>query len=162
MPAATITTSTRSDQYAVQKKEMRAISAKAARAMDSKNTCGLEKAGGKRLSKKVLPRLMKQEQLQPVVGRKRAYSSYRRELTPVVPNIIDHHFYAQHVNEKCLTDITKLPIPAGKIYLPPTIDCFNGMTVCWSISTSPNVALVNSMLDAPFPIWKSATISSSI
>ena len=30
-------------------------------------------------------------------------------------------------NEKWLTDITEFHIPAGKIYLSPIIDCFDGM-----------------------------------
>ena len=32
-------------------------------------------------------------------------------------------------NKKWLTDITEFSIPAGKIYLSPVIDCFDGMIV---------------------------------
>lgn len=39
-------------------------------------------------------------------------------------------------------------IPAGKVYLSPMIDCFDGMVVSWSIGTRPNAELVNTMLDA--------------
>ena len=38
-------------------------------------------------------------------------------------------------------------IPAGKVYLSPIIDCFDGMAVSWAISTNPNAELVNTMLD---------------
>jgi len=46
-----------------------------------------------------------------------------------------------------LTDITEFHIPAGKVYLSPIIDCFDGLPVSWTISTSPNAELVNTMLD---------------
>jgi transposase InsO family protein len=51
-------------------------------------------------------------------------------------------------NEKWLTDITEFQIPAGKVYLSPVIDCFDGLVVSWSIGTHPNANLVNTMLDA--------------
>ena len=50
-------------------------------------------------------------------------------------------------NEKWLTDITEFAIPAGKVYLSPIVDCFDGLLVNWTISTSPDALLVNSMLD---------------
>jgi len=37
-----------------------------------------------------------------------------------------------------LSDITEFSIPAGKVYLSPMIDCFDGMPVSWRISVSPN------------------------
>lgn len=33
------------------------------------------------------------------------------------------------------------------MYLSPIIDCFDGLPVSWTIGTSPNAELVNSMLD---------------
>lgn len=44
-------------------------------------------------------------------------------------------------------DITKFSIPAGKVYLSPIIDCFDGMPVSWCLGQSPNAELVNGMLD---------------
>ena len=61
---------------------------------------------------------------------------------------VERDFSASAPNEKWLTDITEFQIPAGKIYLPPMIDCFDGMVVSWSIGTRPNTELVNTMLDA--------------
>lgn len=52
------------------------------------------------------------------------------------------------LNEKWLTDITEFHIPAGKVYLSPMIDCFDGMVVSWSIGTRADAELVNTMLDA--------------
>jgi transposase InsO family protein len=34
------------------------------------------------------------------------------------------------------------------MYLSPTIDCFGGMVVSWSIGTRPDAEHVNTMLDA--------------
>ncbi|SDJ53910.1 Integrase core domain-containing protein, partial [Paraburkholderia steynii] len=50
-------------------------------------------------------------------------------------------------NEKWLTDITEFQIPAGKVYLSPLIDCFDGLVVSWTIGTRPDAELVNTMLD---------------
>lgn len=57
-------------------------------------------------------------------------------------------FHAEQPNEKWLTDITEFSIPAGKVYLSPIIDCFDGLAVTWTIGVSPSSELVNSMLDA--------------
>lgn len=37
-------------------------------------------------------------------------------------------------------------IPAGKIYLSPIVDCFDGFIPSWTAGTSPNATLVNEML----------------
>jgi len=36
---------------------------------------------------------------------------------------------------------------AGKIYLSPIIDCFDGLVVSWSLGTSPDAEFVNTMFD---------------
>lgn len=80
--------------------------------------------------------------------KKKKYSSYLGEISPSVDNIINRDFHSEKPNEKLLTDITEFSIPAGKVYLSPMIDCFDGLVVSWSIGTSPNAELVNSMLDS--------------
>lgn len=99
------------------------------------------------VSEKVIRRLMDEEQLSVRSVSKKKYSSYAGELTPAAPNVIKRNFKAEVPNEKWLTDITEFSIPSGKVYLSPIIDCFDGAAVSWSISTSPNADLVNSMLD---------------
>jgi putative transposase len=61
---------------------------------------------------------------------------------------VERDFSASAPNEKWLTDITEFQIPAGKVYLSPMIDCFDGMVVSWTIGTRPDAELVNTMLDA--------------
>ncbi|MGF6346824.1 transposase InsO family protein [Variovorax sp. W2I14] len=63
-------------------------------------------------------------------------------------NLLNRDFRAAAPNEKWLTDITEFQIPAGKVYLSPMIDCFDGMVVSWSLGTRPDAELVNTMLDA--------------
>ena len=99
------------------------------------------------LSEKVIRRLMKEEGLQVKCKRRRKYSSYKGEISPEVPNLIKRNFHADKPNEKWLTDITEFAIPAGKVYLSPIIDCFDGEPVSWTIGTSPSADLAKRMLD---------------
>ena len=80
--------------------------------------------------------------------KKRRYGSYLGEISPAPENIINRDFQAATPNEKWLTDITEFQIPAGKVYLSPVIDCFDGLVVSWTIGTRPDSDLVNTMLDA--------------
>jgi putative transposase len=100
------------------------------------------------ISEKVVQRLMKQERLVAAKAKRRRYGSYLGEISPAPENLLNRDFLAATPNQKWLTDITEFQIPAGKVYLSPMIDCFDGMIVSWSIGTSPDAALVNNMLDA--------------
>ena len=99
-------------------------------------------------SEKVVRRLMKQECLVAATSKRRRHGSYLGEISPAPDNLLNRDFSAEVPNEKWLTDITEFQIPAGKVYLSPMIDCFDGMVVSWSIGTRPNAELVNTMLDA--------------
>lgn len=120
---------------------------------DSKSRYGYRRihvvvtAGGKIISEKVIRRLMKEEGLAVHSVKRKKYSSYQGEISPAVENVVARDFHADHPNEKWLTDITEFHVPAGKVYLSPLIDCFDGMPVSWTIGTSPDADLVNSMLD---------------
>jgi putative transposase len=100
------------------------------------------------ISEKVVRRLMKQECLVAATSKPRRYGSYMGEISPAPENLLNRDFGAGAPNEKWLTDIKEFQIPAGKVYLSPMIDCFDGMVVSWSIGTRPNAELVNTMLDA--------------
>ena len=100
-----------------------------------------------RISEKVVQRLMKQENLVVAATRRRRYGSYLGEISPAPDNLINRDFQATIPNAKWLTDITEFQIPAGKVYLSPMIDCFDGLVVSWTIGTRPDADLVNTMLD---------------
>ncbi len=99
------------------------------------------------LSEKVVRRIMKEERLLIKKVRIRKYCSYAGEISEAVPNLLKRNFKASLPNQKWLTDITEFHIPAGKVYLSPIIDCFDGLPVAWTIGTSPSAELVNTMLD---------------
>ena len=99
------------------------------------------------VSEKIVRRIMKEEHLTVPTKRMKKYSSYKGEITPEVENIINRDFHAEQPNIKWLTDITEFAIPAGKVYLSPVIDCFDGMVVKWNIGTTPDSILVNKMLE---------------
>ncbi|RYD77721.1 MAG: IS3 family transposase [Verrucomicrobiaceae bacterium] len=100
------------------------------------------------LSEKVVQRLMKQESLVVAKPKRRRYGSYLGEIGAAPENLINRDFHAAAPNEKWLTDITEFQIPAGKVYLSPMIDCFDGLVISWTIGTHPDAELVNTMLDA--------------
>lgn len=99
--------------------------------------------------------LARPESAEPLVARaakkKRRYSSYRGEVSEAPDNLLrdergKHHFKASAPNELWVTDVTEFRIPAGKSYLSPIIDCFDGMPISWAISTSPSAEMANSSL----------------
>ncbi|MDD3224630.1 MAG: IS3 family transposase [Clostridium sp.] len=106
------------------------------------------------VSEKVIRRIMKQENLVVGTRKKKKYSSYKGEITPSVSNVIERNFHADKPNQKWLTDITEFAIPAGKVYLSPIVDCFDGLLPCWTISTKPDSNLVNTMLDNAIALLK--------
>ena len=107
--------------------------------------CLLKKSGVV-VSEKIVRRIMNDAQLIVKSTRKRKYNSYKGEISPEVENVINRDFSADSPNQKWLTDITEFHIPAGKVYLSPIIDCFDGLAVSWTIGTSPNAQLANTML----------------
>lgn len=83
--------------------------------------------------------------------KKRRYSSYEGEISEAPENLLRdergrHHFRSNKPNELWITDVTEFRIPAGKAYLSPIVDCFDGMPPSWSISTSPDAEMANSSL----------------
>lgn len=106
------------------------------------------------VSEKIVRKIMLEECLYVISRKKRSYNSYQGEITAAVENVIKRDFHADAPNQKWLTDITEFSIPAGKVYLSPIIDCFDGLPVVWKIGTSPNAEMVNSMLDMGISLLK--------
>lgn len=97
-------------------------------------------------SAKRIMRLMTRHGLVPLFKSAKRYSSYKGELTKAPKNLVDRDFHAERPNMLWVTDLTEFSIPAGKAYLSPVIDCYDGMPVAWTIGTSPDSALANGML----------------
>ena len=102
---------------------------------------------GIRVSAKRVMRLMTRHGLVPLLKRARRYGSYKGEIGGEAPdNLVNRDFHAEGPNRLRVTDLTEFRIPAGKVYLSPVIDCYDGMPVAWTIGTSPNAELANRML----------------
>ena len=135
------------EKYAELREDLKAIFAEAKGRYGYRRLHEKLKAAGRTVSEKVIRRLMKEEGLAARGIKRRRYNSYMGEISPAVEDLLQRDFHADRPNMKWLTDITEFNIPAGKVYLSPIIDCFDGMAVSWTIGTSPNAALVNTMLD---------------
>ena len=102
---------------------------------------------GIKVSEKVVRRVMKEEGLEVKIRKTKKYSSYKGEISPAVPNEVQRNFHSKKPDKLLLSDISEFAIPTGKVYMSPTVDCFDGMLVTWRISEHPNADFVNGMLD---------------
>ena len=135
------------DKYKDLREKLRELFSEAKERYGYRRLHAVLRTNGRIVSEKVVRRIMREEEMKVYNKRRRGYSSYKGEISPEVENVINRDFHAEKPNEKWLTDITEFSIPAGKVYLSPLIDCFDGMPVSWTIGTSPDAALVNTMLD---------------
>ena len=108
------------------------------------------KAQGHVVGERRIRRIMAEERLEArgKAKPKRGYSSYEGEVSEHPGNKVGQDFEAGLPNFLWLTDVTQFSIPAGKLYLSPVLDCFDGAIVSWTTSTSPNAEMANSMLRA--------------
>jgi transposase InsO family protein/transposase-like protein len=99
------------------------------------------------VSEKVVRRIMAEEGCRVIYLKKaKRYSSYKGEISDAPENLVKRNFHADAPDELWLSDITEFGIPAGKCYLSPVLDCFDGKLVSWAVSTSPNAELANRSL----------------
>ena len=112
------------------------------------------------MSGKTVRRLMAEEGCRVSYAKKRrSYSSYAGEIEARPPTTSSRATSTPRPRTRSwLTDITQFSIPAGKVYLSPVIDCFDGMPVAWSIGESPNAELANSMLEEACGSWRTESI----
>ena len=104
------------------------------------------KSMGVRASAKRVMRLTARHGLAPLFKSAKRYGSYKGEPAKAPKNLVNRDFHAERPNMLWVTDLTEFSIPAGKAYLSPVIDCYDGLPVAWTIGTSPNAALANGML----------------
>ena len=106
------------------------------------------------ISEKVVRKLMAEAGLKVLFKRKKKFQAYQGEISPAPDNLIARDFHAGKPNKKWLTDITEFSIPAGKVYLSPIVDCFDGLVVSWTIATNPTAEMANTMLDKAATVLK--------
>lgn len=111
-------------------------------------TASLQKEGVK-VNHKTVYRLMSDMGLVSNLRRKK-HSSYKGEMGKIAPNILARNFRAKTPMQKLVTDVTEFHILGKKIYLSPVMDLFNREILSYSISLSPNMKMIDEMLERLF------------
>jgi putative transposase len=101
---------------------------------------------GYRINKKKVYRLMKKLGLR-AVPKQRLYKSYRGTVGKIAPNLMNQSFETTGPYEKLGTDVTQFRTPYGKLYLSPVIDFHTREVLSYDLSTSPNLAQIERMLN---------------
>ena len=103
------------------------------------------------INHKKVQRLMTIMGLKARIRCKRKYSSYKGEVGKKAENLINRQFNASKPYEKCYTDVTEFALPEGKLYLSPVLDDYNSEIIDFTISRSPNLNQLKTMLEKAFP-----------
>ena len=98
------------------------------------------------INHKTVQRLMKELGLVCRVRMKK-YRSYKGEVGKVADNLLDRDFHAEKPNQKWTTDITEFRLFGQKLYLSPIMDLCSGDVVTYTLSESPNLLMVTTMLE---------------
>ena len=98
---------------------------------------------------KTVQKLMSQMELKAKTV-KRHYHSYKGEVGKTAPNVLWRDFKTNRPDRKWATDVTQVCINDRKLYLSPILDMFNGEIISYTISHSPNLQMVTSMLKKAF------------
>ena len=101
---------------------------------------------GRLINHKTVKNLMDELGLKSEV-RKVKYRSYKGEVGKTAPNIIDRDFVADRPYQKLATDVTQMTIGGCKIYLSPILDMCDGEILSYTITETPNLEMVMSMLN---------------
>ena len=101
------------------------------------------------INRKKVARLMHKMSLFGITP-KRHYRSYKGDVGKIAPNVLNRDFAAAGPYEKLTTDISQFVIGDRKLYLSPILDMWNGEIISYTISHSPNLALVMKMLKKAF------------
>ena len=101
------------------------------------------------LNHKTVQRLMKELGLMCRVRMKK-YRSYKGEKGMTADNELNREFRAEKPNQKWVTDVTEFRLFGEKLYLSPILDLYSGDIVTYTLSDSPNLLMVTTMLEQAF------------
>ena len=101
------------------------------------------------LNHKTVQRLMKELGLVCRVRMKK-YRSYKGEKGTTADNLLARNFHAEKPNQKWVTDVTEFRLFGEKLYLSPILDLCSGDIVTYTMSDSPNLLMVTTMLQQAF------------
>lgn len=111
---------------------------------------------GMEINHKTVRKLMGQMGLK-AKRRKQHYRSYKGAVGSTAPNLLRRDFATTGPNQKWATDVTQINIRDRKLYLSPILDMYNGEIISYSISSSPDLKMVISMLNKAFLKVKDTT-----
>ena len=103
------------------------------------------------LNHKTVQRLMKELGLICRVRMKK-YRSYKGEKGESADNLLNREFRAEKPNQKWVTDVTEFRLFGEKLYLSPILDLYSGDIVTYTLSDSPNLLMVTTMLAQAFAV----------
>jgi len=104
-------------------------------------------AGGIRVGKKRVARLMKAAGLQGVSRRKRPSTTIRGEGARQAPDLVERDFSASGPDRLWVADITYVPTDRGYLYLSVVLDAFSRRAQSWTMADHLRTELVLDALD---------------
>lgn len=135
----------REDKYADTKQKIQTIFLLNKERYGYRRVCLALRANGLEINRKAVARLMQQMGLY-AKQRRMHYHSYKGEVGKIASNVLSRDFSADAPNQKWTTDVTQVDIKGEKCYLSPVMDMWNGEIVSYTISNSPNLLMVTSMI----------------
>ena len=103
------------------------------------------------LNHKTVQHLMKELGLICRVRMKK-YRSYKGEKGTTADNELNREFQTEKPNQKWVTDVTEFRLFGEKLYLSPILDLYSGDIVTYTLSDSPNLLMVTTMLEQAFAL----------
>ena len=82
--------------------------------------------------------------------RMKKYRSYKGEKGTTADNVLNRDFQAEKPNQKWVTDVTEFRLFGQKLYLSPILDLYSGDIVTYTLSDSPSLLMVTTMLEQAF------------
>ena len=105
------------------------------------------------INHKKVQRLMQGLGLSARIRKRKKYKSYKGDVGKKAPHLSNRAFEGAKPFEKCYTDVTEFALPndSEKLYLSPVLDGYNSEIIDFTLSRSPNLMQVKSMLEKSFP-----------
>lgn len=120
---------------------------------ESRGTYGMPRvhaelaAGGVRIGRKRVARLMRLANLEGVSRRRKTFTTVRDRDARPAPDLVERDFTATAPNQLWVADITYVPTWAGFLYLAVVLDVWSRRVVGWAMATHLRTELVLEALD---------------
>jgi putative transposase len=104
-------------------------------------------AGGVRIGRKRVARLMRLDSLEGVSRRRKTFTTVRDGDARPAPDLVERDFTATAPDQLWVADITYVPTWAGFLYLAVVLDVWSRRVVGWAMATHLRTELVLEALD---------------